>query len=86
MFKRLFSAMLGLGVGLALGVWAVRKIEQTQRRLSREHLTAVAAERAGGLRERLGAAVEEGRAAAAAKEAELRAVYRGGTGEPPTTG
>jgi hypothetical protein len=76
-FKRLFFALLGLGAGITIGVWAVRKVSAAQRKLTPEHLAGAAAARAGGLRERLAGAVEEGRAAAAAKEAELRAVYRG---------
>lgn len=76
MFKRLFFALVGLGAGLTLGVWAVRKIEATQRRLSPEHVASATAARAGSLRDRVLTAVEEGRAAARAREAELRAVYR----------
>jgi hypothetical protein len=30
MFKRLFFAMLGLGAGVTLGGWAVRKAEEAQ--------------------------------------------------------
>ena len=76
MFKRLFFAMLGLGAGVALGIYAVRKIEATQRALSPDNLAASAAARAGGARSRLTAAIELGREAAQDKESELRAVYR----------
>ena len=76
MFKRLFFAMLGLGAGVAIGVVAVRKVEKTRRALRPDNLAASAAARAGGVRGRLAAAVEQGRAAAAEKESELRAVYR----------
>lgn len=79
MFKRMFFAMVGLGAGVALGIWATGKVEQAQRRLSPEGLSRSATARADALRERLALALEEGRAAAAAKEAELRAVYRGGS-------
>jgi hypothetical protein len=75
-FKRLFFALLGLGAGLALGVTAVRKLEEAQRRLTPEHLAGAAGARASGLQERITAALAEGRAAARAKEAELRGVYR----------
>lgn len=76
MFKRPFFAMVGLGAGVALGAWAVRRVDETRARFTPEHLTGSAVQRAEGLRTRMALAVEEGRAAAAAKEAELRAVYR----------
>ncbi len=76
MFKRLFFAMLGLGAGVVIGAIVVRKVERTGRALRPENLAATAASRAGGARGRFAAAVEMGRAAAAEKEAELRAVYR----------
>lgn len=79
MFKRLFFALLGLGAGVTLGIAGIRKLEAVQRRLSPEHVAGAAAMRVSGLSERVTAAVEEGRRAASAKEAELRAVYRGGT-------
>ncbi|MDQ3343126.1 MAG: hypothetical protein M3524_06085 [Actinomycetota bacterium] len=75
MFKRLFFGMIGLGAGVALGVYAVRKVEAAQRRLRPEALASAAAARAEGTRSRLSLAIDQGRAAAATKEAELRAVY-----------
>ena len=80
MIRRLFLLTVGLGAGLAIGVWAVRKVETTTRRLRPDTLAASAADRAGSLADRLRLALEEGRAAAAAKEAELRGVY-GGAGD-----
>jgi len=68
MFKRLFFAMLGLGGGLALGVWGVRKLESTGRALSPDRL-------AGSLAERVTNAMDAGRAAMAIKEAELKAEH-----------
>jgi hypothetical protein len=76
MFKRLFFTAVGLGAGVALGVWAVRKLEETQRKMTPDHLAGAAGDRVSELRGRLATAVAEGRAAAADKEAELRAVYR----------
>lgn len=73
MFKRLFFAMLGLGGGLALGVLAMRKVERTQKALA----PGAIVDAVGG---RIRAAVEAGRAAMAAKEAELRAEH--GIGAP----
>jgi len=80
-FKRLFFALLGLGAGVTLGVYAVRKVEAASARLSPQNLAASAGTRAGAARGRLAAAVQVGRAAAAVKEAELRAVYRVRTDE-----
>lgn len=81
MFKRLFFAMIGLGAGVALGGYAVRKVEHARRSLSPNELAAAAGRQAGGLRDRIAVAVAAGRAAAAGREAELRAVYR--VHEPP---
>ena len=76
MFKRMFFASVGLGAGLAIGVVVARKVARTQQALRPDNLAASAAARAGGARGRLAAAIEQGRQAAAAKETELRAVYR----------
>ncbi len=81
--RRLFFGVVGLGAGLALGVWAVRKVDQTTQRLRPDALAASAGARAGSLGERLRTAVDSGRAAAAAKEAELRTVYR--VGDAPSS-
>jgi len=83
-FTRLFFGMIGLGAGVALGVYAVRQVEATQRRLGPEALANAAATRAGNTRGRLSLAIDQVRAAAAAKEAELRAVYR--VHSPPDAG
>lgn len=78
MFKRLFFALLGLGAGVTLGAWAVRKVERTTRSLAPDELARTASVRAGALGGRLSEAIAEGRAVAAAREAELRAEYRPG--------
>ncbi len=63
----------------------MRKLEATRRRYTPQAVAGATAARAGGLRERLAVAVGEGRRAAEAKEAELRAVYRvNASPEPPT--
>ncbi|MEX2621338.1 MAG: hypothetical protein WD250_14080 [Egibacteraceae bacterium] len=80
MFKRLFFTAVGLGAGVAVGVYAVRKVEQTQRRLSPEALAAGAGARVDALAGRVRDALAEGRAVAAAREAELRASWRSPTG------
>ena len=84
MFSRMFFAAVGLGSGVAVGIWAIRKLERTSRQLAPDALMARAGERASGLGERLSYALEAGRLAADAKEAELRASYldgRGGDGD-----
>lgn len=80
MFKRLFFTAIGLGAGVAVGVYAVRKVEQTQRRLSPDALAAGAGARVDALAGRVRDALAEGRAVAAAREAELRASWRSPTG------
>lgn len=74
--RRPFFALAGLGAGLALGVWSVRAVQDARRRLTPDQLAQSAAARAGDWRGRLALAVEQGRAAAAARESELRDVYR----------
>jgi hypothetical protein len=76
MFKRMFFAMVGLGAGVTLGIWVVRKADEAQRRMTPAHLASSASMRAGSLRERIDLALAQGRQAALDKEAELRAVYR----------
>jgi hypothetical protein len=74
--RRLFFLFVGLGAGAWVGIWAVRKVEQTSRRLRPDALASSASARAGSLGGRLRGAIEEGRRAAAAKEVELRSTYR----------
>lgn len=80
MFKRMFFAAVGLGAGVALGGYVVRKVESAQRRMSPEALATSAGARAGSAGARVRAALDAGRVAAAAKEAELRAAYGVGEG------
>ena len=80
MFSRMFFAVVGLGAGIAAGVWAVRKLERTTQQLAPDAVVARAGERASGFGARLSDALETGRQAAAAKEAELRAAYLNGSG------
>lgn len=83
MFKRTFFVLVGVGAGITLGVWAVRKVEATSRKLRPDALAATAGRQMSSVGGRLRQAIEEGRAAAADKESELRAVYRGGTPTDP---
>ena len=75
MFSRMFFAAVGVGAGVAVGVWTIRKLERTRQQLAPDALVARAGERASGFGTRLSYALEAGRQAAEAKEAELRAAY-----------
>ncbi|MFO8074890.1 MAG: hypothetical protein R6T85_02085 [Egibacteraceae bacterium] len=76
MFKRAFFAMLGLGAGVTIGVWAMRRLDEAQRKLTPEELARSAQGRATAVGSRLSEAYAVGREAAAERESELRAVYR----------
>lgn len=78
MFSRMFFAFVGLGAGVAVGVWTIRKIERTGQALAPDALAARAGERATSLGTRLADAVDIGRLAAEAREAELREIYLSG--------
>lgn len=80
MFSRMFFAAVGLGAGVAVGVWTIRKIERAGQQLAPDALVSRAGERASGLGARLAGAVEVGRMAAEEREAELRAEYLNGGG------
>ena len=75
MFSRMFFAAVGLGAGVAVGIWTIRKLERTSKQLAPDAIVARAGERASGLGARLSDALQAGRQAAEAKEAELRAEY-----------
>ena len=71
--KRVFWGMLG--VGAVVGASAVRWASRTAERLTPRSLGQRSLDLASDWRRRLAAAVEEGREAMAAREAELRALY-----------
>lgn len=84
MFSRMFFAAVGLGAGIAIGVWTIRKIEHAGSQLAPDAVAARAGERVSGLSARLSEAIDIGRLAAEAREAELRELYlngRGGDGD-----
>lgn len=83
MFKRVFFAMLGLGAGVFIGVQVVRKAQRTQAKLSPSALGSAATEKVEATGSRWRAALTEGRRVAAEREAQLRAVYRGGQPDQP---
>lgn len=73
--KRVFTLALGLGAGLLIGAYVVKQLESAQQAVAPTNLAGQAGRAAGGFAERLKAAAAEGRATAAAREAELRAAY-----------
>jgi hypothetical protein len=72
--RRLFWMTVGLGMGAAIGVSAVRWASRTAERLTPQSLAERAVRSAADWRERLADALEEGQAAMAEREAELRAL------------
>jgi hypothetical protein len=73
--KRALLLVVGLGAGVVIGAYVVRRLEEAQRAVAPATIAGNAGRAAGSFTERLRAAAEEGRAAAAAREAELRSQY-----------
>ncbi len=71
--RRAFWALLGIGMGAAIGIGVLRWASRTAERLTPQSAGRRALHFVQEWRERLGEAVEEGRAAMAEREAELRA-------------
>jgi Zn-dependent protease with chaperone function len=71
--RRVFWGLVGVGLGAALGIALARWTSRTRERYAPGNLAREAAARAAGLAERLRRAVEAGREAMEAREAELRA-------------
>lgn len=71
--RRLFWAMLGVGLGAVVGAQAVRWASRTKQRYAPPTLAREAAGRVSGLKARLRVAVEEGLAEMSRSEAEIRA-------------
>jgi hypothetical protein len=71
--KRLFWGLVGLGMGAAVGVGVMRWVSRTADRLAPRSLAEELLQTAAGWRVRLAGALEEGQAAMAEREAELRA-------------
>ena len=70
--KRAFTLALGLGAGVVVGAYVVRRLDDAQRAVQPTTLAGNAGRAAAGLGERLRAATDAGRIAAAEREAELR--------------
>ena len=76
MIKRPFFAMLGLGAGIAIGIYLTKQARAAQEALKPSSVAARAVSGAGGLRERIRLSVEAGMDAAQRKEIELRTAYQ----------
>jgi hypothetical protein len=72
MFKRVTWVGLGFTLGVGTTVVAARKARQQIDRYKPNALVTRATDRASGMRDRLAAAVDDGREAARVREAELR--------------
>jgi hypothetical protein len=73
--KRVFTLALGLGAGVVVGMYVVRRLDDAQRAVQPSNLAGNAGRAAAGFTARLQAAAAEGRAAAAEREAELRGQF-----------
>jgi hypothetical protein len=71
--KRIFWGLVGLGMGAVLGVGVMRWAQRAADRLAPQSLASELAQTAADWRGRLSAALEQGQAAMAEREAELRA-------------
>lgn len=73
--KRAFTLALGLGAGVVVGMYLVRRLDDAQRAIQPSNVAGNAGRAAAGFTSRLQAAAAEGRTAAAEREAELRARF-----------
>jgi hypothetical protein len=73
MFKRLFWLSTGLTIGFGSSLWLMRAVRRTVERLMPQRLTQDAVAGARSVGSELKAALDEGREAMRAREAELRA-------------
>ena len=71
--RRVFWGLVGLGMGAAIGVGVRRWASRTAGRLAPRSLAGELFQATADWRERLSAALEQGQAAMAEREAELRA-------------
>lgn len=72
MLKRIFWLFFGLGLGLLVGAFVVKRIDEASRAVAPSNVAQQAGRAAGTAVSRFRAAVDEGRRAAAEREAELR--------------
>ena len=70
--KRAVTLALGLGAGVVVGAYVIRRLDAAQRAVQPANLAGSAGRAAAGFTARFQAAAAEGRLAAAEREAELR--------------
>ena len=73
MIRRLFWALVGIGLGAVVGMQLVRWAQQTRSRYAPPNLAREAAGRLGTIRERVRAAIQAGAEEMVVREAEIRA-------------
>ncbi|MFO7779418.1 MAG: hypothetical protein R6V28_13805 [Nitriliruptoraceae bacterium] len=73
--KRVFTLALGLGAGVVVGMYVVRRMDAAQRAIQPSNVAGNAGRAAANVTNRLQSAAAEGRSAAAEREAELRARF-----------
>jgi hypothetical protein len=75
MIKRIFLLFFGLGLGLLVGAFVVRKMDEASQAVAPTNVARNAGRAAGGFLNRLRDAAEETARVAAIREAELRAEF-----------
>jgi hypothetical protein len=73
--RKIFLLFFGLGLGLLVGAFVVRKMDEASQAVAPTNVARNAGRAAGGFMTRLRAAAEETSRVSAAREAELRAQY-----------
>lgn len=73
--RSLFALTLGLGAGVLVGGYVIRRVDRATRAAHPVALAGRAGRAAGGLSARVAHAAEAGRVAAADREAQLRRAY-----------
>lgn len=75
MIRKIFLLFFGLGLGLLVGAFVVKKMDQATQAVAPANVARNAGRAAGGFAARLREAAAEGSKVAAAREAELRAEW-----------
>ncbi len=73
--KRAFSVALGLGAGLLIGAYVIKRLDQAQQAVAPTNLAGQAGRAAATFADRFREAAAAGREASAAREAELRSRF-----------
>lgn len=75
MIKKIFLLFFGLGLGLLVGMFVVRKLDEASEAIAPTTVARNAGRAAGGFLDRLREAAAETSRVSAAREAELRAQF-----------